>query len=180
MHNKICCAIFALLAAVCLLSVDTANARNRKVRKQNAISDTFVYAQVFHLANNFDNVENARDEPTKNFFKNYFARKAELTEEQSQFLKTVAYNFTSAFNLISYKQKLELSLHYKNELKNFFGAADFERFDQFVKREIAPKISPLKRGNARMVTAYGVSSVSINRRRASAKRLFRNYRVHPK
>ncbi len=93
------------------------------------------------MADAFDKAaEKQSDEVAKNHFKNYFAREVALTEEQQQILKTIAHNFTGAFQLASYKEKLTLALSYRNELKKLFGDDEIKRFDEFVNSRITPNV----------------------------------------
>lgn len=97
------------------------------------VPEGVVYAQVFFLVANFNRkAENGNDESEREFFRNYFKTEALLSKKQNQILQTVAKNFTNAFSVTSGEKKLNLSLHYKDELQKLFGTDQFKRFDDQV------------------------------------------------
>ena len=103
------------------------------------VPESIIYSQVFILVANFNQkAENETVESEREFFHTYFRKEALLSYEQNQVLLTAAENYSDAFSKTSGEQKLNLSLQYKDELRKQFGASEFKRFDEFVRKNIAP------------------------------------------
>lgn len=165
MFKKVVILPTILLTLLCMTAFSvSAHSRKNKSQLKRAVADNFIYTQVLYLIDGFEKeAEKIRDEQSKNYLKNYFAGKADLNEEQEQILKTVARNYADAFYSASYKQRLKLSIQYRNELKTLFGSSEFNRFDNFVKKQIAPdvKIIRLKDGSIAL-EGGGSSGITLN------------------
>jgi len=149
---------FVIFSSLIILTV-SANGYGR-IKKQTTISDELLYTHVFFQAAGFDKeAEKLTDEQDKLFFKDYFKRNANLSDEQNQLLKAIAQNFTSVFQFTSGKEKLKLALRYRDELKRSFGAEAFYRFDSFVREKIAPNMTITK---SRDSLTFGSSGILLD------------------
>lgn len=137
-----------------------AKSHNRNSQKQSDTPESLVYAYVFHLVVDLDaKAGQVSSEQERILLQNFFQTEAELSDEQYQIVKTVAYNFVSAFHAVPKRQRLKFFLLYKNELKKLLNDDEFYRFDKFVKTRLAKDMTVIKLGP---LTFFGTAYISLN------------------
>lgn len=154
-----------LLGLICLTVSDVSAKSNKNTsRLKRTISDNLIYALIFsHIDALGKKAEESSDEAAKIYLKNYFAKEAGLSEEQGKVLRVVAGNFINAFHSVSYREKISLSLAYRDELKKLFSRDDFIRFDAFVKSRFASGIKIVKSADGKILFGgSGSSSIGLD------------------
>lgn len=137
-----------------------AKTHKMKVRKNNQTSDSINYARFFRLVVDFDiKSKQVSSERERVFLENFFREEANLSEEQFQSVKTIAYDFVNAISKATGKQKLKLSSIYKSKLRDFLKG-DFYGFDEFIKTDFASSIIVLQSDSPSAL--YGYANISIN------------------
>ncbi len=122
--------------------------------------DEHVYTYLFYSVVNFDTeAEKSEDYDKKVFLSTYFQNESGITDEQYQNLKTISYNFVSAYPMTPKKEKSQLTNAYENLLKGVLGEEDFTRFKSYLDSRLAPSLKVIKYAN---FTNIGSSSISYN------------------
>ncbi len=158
MFKKVVILPAILLVLVCMTAFGvSAKSHKNKARLRRNIPDSVIYTLIFDLVDGYEKeADKAADEKIKNHLRKLFTDQAGLSEEEAQILRTVSRNFMSASRLISYKEKLRLSIQYRDELKRLFSKDTFRRFDAFVRDRIISGIKILKSDSS---LVYGESSI---------------------
>ena len=161
MLKKVFIAIIVSMSLISFTALPvSAKTLSNSFKKQQSIDENFIYTYAFNLLVAFENqADGAQDEEGKQFLRNYFKDEAKLSDRHYEDLKTIAYNFVSAYHTSSKRQRLQLVSSYKNLLKMVLDDNEFYRFDAFIKTRIAPSITLIKLGP---VNFYGSTSISVN------------------
>lgn len=161
MKTKIFVVFIALLAFTNIAALGNSASLRKTTGKNKQTSENVIYACFFRMIVDYDaKSEQSSSDEEKDFFKNFYKRAANLSDEQYQMVKSVAYNFINASAVTTDKnRKTKLSLQYKAELKKLLGA-DFPRFDEYVKTDFARSIIIF--GSNSSFAFFGSANISVN------------------
>lgn len=131
------------------------------------VTDEMAYEQLFRLLLRFEKQAtkqmNEGNQQRADFLRNYLQRKAGLTLEQTNALKTYAQNFTTQLGCRNNPGDMmnQTPVEHRPRVIQLLGESGFDKFDKFVREKITPRII-YSRDSKTQTASFGMSFIDYD------------------